>query len=101
MGAIGGIDIDEDESRQRGAELRQHPFAVVGRPDADPVARLEAERPQADREVFGTAQEIGVGPAHVLMARHQREPLRAFFFVRRSSAPIVSPSSGVELAPWT
>jgi len=40
---------------------------------------IETERPQADREILGLAQEIGVGPADALMASHQREALGDLF----------------------
>ena len=76
--AVGGIDVDQDEAGERRAELRQHPFARVGRPDADAVAFLETERHEADGEILRPAQEIGIGPAHPLMTRHERRPARAF-----------------------
>ena len=76
--AVGGIDVDQDEASERRAELRQHPFARVGRPDADAVALLKAERHEADRQILRPAQEIGIGPAHPLMTRHERRPARAF-----------------------
>ena len=41
---IGRIDIDQDQAGFGGGELGEHPLAVVGRPDADAVAGLEAER---------------------------------------------------------
>jgi len=41
--AIGRIDIDQDETRLRGGELGQHPFRIVGRPDADAVTGMKAE----------------------------------------------------------
>ncbi len=78
MGPVGGIDVDENEPGERGAELRQHPFADIGRPDADPIALFEAELAQAHGQVFGPAQEVGVAPAHVLVAGDLREALRPF-----------------------
>ncbi len=59
----------------------------------------EAERLEPDGEVLGALEKLGVGPAHVLMTGDLRDPLRALAVTRRSSAPIVSPSSGVALAP--
>ena len=47
--AIGRIDVDQDQAGLGGGELGQHPFAVVGRPDADAVAGLEPERQQVRR----------------------------------------------------
>ena len=77
MASVGGIDVDENDPGERGAELRQNPFADIGRPDADPVALLEAQLAQADGQVFGPAQEVGVAPAHVLVTGDERRALRA------------------------
>ena len=40
--AVGGIDVDEDQARLGGGELRDHPFGIVRRPDADALARRKA-----------------------------------------------------------
>ena len=39
--AIGRIDVDQDQPGLGAGELGQHPFRIVGRPDADTVAGLE------------------------------------------------------------
>ena len=78
MAPVGGIDVDQDEPGERGAELRQHPFADIGRPDADPVALFEAELAQAHGEVLRAAEEVRVSPAHVLVAGDLRGAVRPF-----------------------
>ena len=70
--AIGGVDVDQDQPGLRRGELRHRPFAVVGRPDTDAVARLQAERKQACGERVDLLRERAVAPAHVLMRHHQR-----------------------------
>ena len=70
--AIGGIDVDQDQPGLRRGELRHRPFAVVGRPDADAIARLEPERDQACGKLVDLLRERAVAPAHVLMRDHQR-----------------------------
>ena len=70
--AVGGIDVDQDEPGLRCGELGHRPFAVVGRPDADAMARLEPEREQACGECVDLLRERAVAPAHVLMPDHQR-----------------------------
>ena len=74
---VGGIDIDENEPGERRAELRQNPFADIGRPDADAIAFLQSKGAEPNREVLGAAQEIGVGPPHALVTGDERRPLRA------------------------
>jgi len=39
--AVGGVDVHQHQPCQRRGILRQRPFGVVGRPDADTLARLE------------------------------------------------------------
>ena len=74
--AVGGIDVDEDQAGLRGGELGEDPLAVVGRPHADALARLETKRQQTGGEIVDAAVEFRVGPAHALMTRHQRRPVR-------------------------
>ena len=74
--AVGGIDVDQDQACLRGGELGEDPLAVVGRPDADALARLEAKREQSGGEIVGAPVEFGVAPAHALMTRRQRRAVR-------------------------
>ena len=75
---VGRVDVGEDEAGKGSAELREHPFAAIGRPDPDPLALLQSERPQADGQVLGAAQKLGVGPADVLVAGDLGGPARPF-----------------------
>ncbi len=74
--AIGRIDVDEDEARFGGGELGEHPFAVVGRPDADAVAGLEPERQQPGSEPVDLLVQFAVAQPHFLVPHHQRRPRR-------------------------
>ena len=74
--AIGRIDVDQDEPGLGGGELGEHPFAVVRRPDADAVARLQPERQQPGGEPVDRLLQLAVAHAHVLVAHDQRRPVR-------------------------
>jgi hypothetical protein len=41
--AIAGIEVHQDQARLGGGVLRQNPFDPIGRPEADPIARLQAQ----------------------------------------------------------
>src|ERR1700691_3247700 len=58
--AIGRIDIDQDEARFGGGELREYPFVVVWRPDADAVAWLEIERQEPGGELVDLLAQFAV-----------------------------------------
>ncbi len=73
---VGRVDVDQDEPGERRAELGEHPFAAIGRPDSDAVALFQAERLKPDREVLRAPEKLGVGPAHILVAGHEGEPVR-------------------------
>ncbi len=73
--AIGRVDVDQDQSRPGGRELRQHPLGAVRRPDADSLACFKAEAQQPDREVVDAARELTPGPAHPLVPDDQRGAL--------------------------
>src|SRR5207237_6701794 len=55
------------------------PFGVVRRPDADPLARQEAERQQPARKGINPLLEVAIAPAQLLVPHDQRvmfaEPL--------------------------
>jgi len=70
--AVGRVDVDQHQPRLGGGELGQGPFRAVGRPDADPIAALQAERQKTGREIVDAAAELAPAPAHVLLAHHQR-----------------------------
>ena len=73
--AVGRVDVDEDEPGLGGGELGDDPFGIVGRPDADPLAGLEAERDEAGGEGVDLALQLAIVPADVLMADDQRVAL--------------------------
>ena len=73
---VGRVDVDEDETRLRGGELGEGPLGAVGRPDADAFARPEPERHEARRQRIDARLQLAIGPADVLMADDQRQPLR-------------------------
>ena len=70
--AIGWIDIDQHQPRFGGGELRDHPFRIVRRPDADSIAGLEAHRQQPSGKIIDPLREFAIVPAHLLVAYHQR-----------------------------
>ena len=74
---VGRVDVGEDQPGKRRAELGEHPFAAIGRPDSDPVALLQAERLKADGEILRATQKLGVSPADVLVAGDLGGPLWA------------------------
>ena len=76
--AIGGIDIDQDEPGLGGGELGEHPFRVVGRPDADAVAGMKPERQQTRGEPVDLLPQFAIAEPHLLMADHQCRPRRPF-----------------------
>ena len=79
-GAIGRIDIDQDEAGLSRGELRQHPFAIVGRPDTDAIAGLEAERQKSGGKLVDGLLQFAICHAHLLVPhdkRRMRRPFRA------------------------
>jgi hypothetical protein len=50
VGPIRGVDVDQDETGLGRRELGDHPLGVVRRPDADAVARRQAERQEPGGE---------------------------------------------------
>ena len=99
--AVGGIDIDEDEPGERRAELRQHPLADVGRPDADAIA---LSSPSACNPIARSSERrrrsayVQRTPWWRVTSAGRSGPSRT---TRRRRRPIVSPLSGVGEAPWT
>ena len=73
---IGRIDIDQDQAGFGGGELGDHPFGIIGRPDAAPFAGFEPQRQKAGGEVIDLPLQLGIGPAHLLMAHDERVAVR-------------------------
>ena len=65
--AVAGVDVDQDQPRFRGGELSDHPFGIVGGPDADALAGLQAEGDKTGGEFVDLAAKLSVGPANVLV----------------------------------
>ena len=74
--AVGRVDVHQHDSRLRGRVLEQHPLGAVRRPDAHPVARLDARRDQPPGEGIGVGVEPGVGPPAPGGHVHHRLPVR-------------------------
>ena len=72
---IGGVDVDQDQPGLGGGELRHHPFGVVRRPDADPLARLQSQRDQPGGERIDLFAKLAVAPPNALLAHHKRRPV--------------------------
>ena len=69
--AIGRVDVDQHEPDARGRELRQQPFPAVGRPDADAVALIHAERQQPGGQRVDRLGQLVPGKALVLLDEHR------------------------------
>ena len=61
MGAVGGIHIDQHGADLGGGELGQDPLGVVGGPDANVLAFLDADGHQAAGDAFHLGAELAVG----------------------------------------
>ena len=61
VGAVGGIDVDQDGADLGGGELGEHPLGVVGGPDADVLALCDADGHQAARDALDLGVELPVG----------------------------------------
>ena len=69
---IGRVDVDQDKTGLGGGELSDHPFRVVGRPNADPIARPQPQRQQTGGTGVDPRAQLCVGPAYVLVRDDQR-----------------------------
>src|ERR1700722_1436383 len=70
--AVGRVDVDEDEPGFGCGELGEHPLAVVGRPDADTVTGLQAERQKPGREFVDLLAQLAIAELDLLMADDER-----------------------------
>ena len=71
VGAVGGVDVDEDEAGAAGGVLEEDPLDVVGGPDADAFAGDEAEAGEAAGGAGDFGVEFTPGDAAVLMANDE------------------------------
>src|SRR6267378_3466607 len=85
--AIGGIDIDQNQTSLRRRKLRDRPFRAVWGPNADAIPRLQTERQKPGGERVGTHLELRVGPANFLVRNNQRfaGPVRRTHLVQESA----------------
>ncbi len=74
--AVGGIDVDQHHADLGGRELGQQPLRIVVRPDADPVAALQAQIQQCAGQPPRFGLQFAVGIAQLLMAGNQRLAVR-------------------------
>jgi hypothetical protein len=65
--AVGGVHVDEDRPDLRRGVLGDHPLVVVGGPDGDALAALDAEHQQGLGGAVHHFVELPVGEAEVLV----------------------------------
>ncbi len=97
---VGGVDVDEDRADLRRGELDDDPLGAVRRPDADPVALLDARRragrgPPRRRPAAARPRSTA-GPAR--RRRAPRGPGTASAVASRLS-PMVCSISGTSVSP--
>jgi hypothetical protein len=71
VGAVGRVDVHQDGADLGRGVLHQRPFGAVGRPHADALAALDAEREERPRALVDARGKLAVGPAHVLVPRDE------------------------------
>ena len=71
-GAVGGVDVHQHHAGLGAGVLDQHPLDAVGRPDAHPVAGLQARGHERPRQPVDLGVQLAVGHPHVLVAHHER-----------------------------
>ncbi len=71
------VDVHQDQPGLGGGELGHHPLGVVGRPDADALARLQSQRDQSGGERIDLLAEFVIAPADALLAGNQRQAGRS------------------------
>ena len=78
---VGRVDVDQDGADARRRVLQDDPFRAVGRPDADPVAALDAVREEPLGAARRLVPELAIREAEALLPVDQRlavtEPLHA------------------------
>ena len=71
-GLVGGIDVHQDGADARGRVLRDDPLEPIRRPDADAIARLDADGQECPRDLGRLAPQLPIGGAVALRADHER-----------------------------
>ncbi|MNV11323.1 hypothetical protein D3C71_1018840 [compost metagenome] len=67
-GAVGGVDVHEDQADLGGGDLHQHPGHVVVRPDAHAVAGHEPQAQQRAGQLVRRGLQFAVGEALAFVA---------------------------------
>ena len=70
--AVRRVDVDQNQADFGRGQLHQHPFGIVVRPDADALARLQAQAEQRAGEAVGLNLQFAVAVAAALMNADQR-----------------------------
>ncbi len=70
--AVGRVDVHQHQAHLRRGQLHQHPLGVVVRPDAHPVARIQALRQQRAGQAVRVGLQRAVGVTPPLVHAHQR-----------------------------
>ncbi len=70
---VSRIDGNQDSTDLRRGKLDNGPFRTVGRPDADPIALLDAQGQQAGRDAVNFRIQFGPRPPDALMPRDKRK----------------------------
>ena len=70
-GAVGRVDVHQNNAHLRRGQLHQHPFGVVVRPDAHPVALFQARLQQGAGQLAHRPMQTGIGIAQPLVAADQ------------------------------
>ena len=65
------VDVDEDRADLGGGVLHDRPLGAVRRPDADPVAALDAEREEGPGALVDGGDELGIRVAQPLVTRDE------------------------------
>ena len=77
-GAVGRVDIDEDQAEFGRRIHRDDPLDVVRRPDADPIPGLQIELQQTFGKKVRLRIEFAIAQAQALLAGHQRLSIGGF-----------------------
>ncbi|MCY1418825.1 hypothetical protein D9M71_343940 [compost metagenome] len=70
--AVGWIDVDQDHADLGAGELGDAPLGAVRRPDAQTLARLQADGDEGPRAAVDRFGQLGPGVTQALLAHHQR-----------------------------
>ena len=61
VGAVGGVDVDQDGADLGGGELGEYPLGVVGGPDAHVLSLSDPDGHEAAGDAFHLGVELAVG----------------------------------------